>query len=65
MCSSLGFIAGHVTVGTNIVNKLCMIKETIQELIADPSKLLAVSFVTDLWSDNVVQYSYLDVTFSG
>ena len=40
-----------------------MIKETIKESIADPSKLLAVSFVTDLWSDNVVQRSYLDVTF--
>ena len=41
-----------------------MIKETIKESIDDPSKLLAVSFVTDLWSDNVVQCSYLDVTFS-
>ena len=58
------FIAGRVTVRKDIINKLSMIKETIKELIADPSKLLAVSIVTDLWSDNVVQRSYLDVTFS-
>ena len=32
-------------------------------MIAAPSKLGAVSFVSDLWSDNVVQPSYLDVTF--
>ena len=45
------------------MNKLSLIQETIKESIADPSKLGAVSCVTDLWSDNVVQRSYLDVTF--
>ena len=60
---ALDFIAGCVTVQKDIVNKLSMIKETIKESIAGPSKLLAVSFVTDLWSNNIVQHSYLDVTF--
>ena len=35
----------------------------MRELIAGPSKLGAVSFVSDLWSDSVVQRSHLDVTF--
>ena len=57
------FIAGRLTVRKDIVNKLSLIQETIKESIAGPSKLGAVSCVTDLWSDNVVQRSYLDVTF--
>ena len=32
-------------------------------MIAGPAKFGAVSFVNDLWSDSVVQHSYLDVTF--
>ena len=57
------FIAGRLTVRKDIVNKLSLIQETIKESIAGPSKLGAVSCVTDLWSDNVVQRSYLNVTF--
>jgi len=39
------------------------IQGSIRELIAGPSRLGAVSFVSDLWSDSVVQHSYLDVMF--
>ena len=42
------------------MNKLSLIQGTIKESIADPGAVLCV---TDLWSDNFVQRSYLDVTF--
>ena len=45
------------------MSKLSLVQGTIKGSIADPSKLGAVLCVTDLWSDNVVQRSYLDVTF--
>ena len=54
------FIVGCHTVRSDIVQK---VQETFRELIAAPSKSGAVSFVSDLWLDNVVQHSYLDVTF--
>ena len=31
--------------------------------LIEPAKYGAVSFVADLWTDNVVSHSYLDVTF--
>ena len=61
--SASDFIVGHHTVRSDIVQTVNEVQETLRELIAAPSKLSAVSFVSDLWSDNVVQHPYLDVTF--
>ena len=61
--SASDFIAGRKTVRSDIVKTFGQIQGSIRELIAGPSKLGAVSFVSDLWSDSVVQRSYLDVTF--
>jgi len=59
------FIVGRHAVRNDniIVKKFNEVQEILRELIAAPSKLGAVLFVSDLWSDNVVQRSYLDVTF--
>lgn len=56
-------IVGRKTVKNDIVKTFSQIQGSIRELLASPSKLGAVSCVSDLWSDNVVQRSYLDVTF--
>ena len=61
--SASDFLVGRHTVRNDIVKKFNEVQEILRELIAAPSKLGAVSFVSDLWSDNVVQRSYLDVTF--
>jgi len=57
------FIAGCKIVRSDIVKMFGQIQGSIRELTAGPSRLGAVSFVSDLWSDSVVQRSYLDVTF--
>ena len=59
------FIVGYHTVRSDIVKQFHQVQETLRELIAALSKLGAVSFANDLRSDNVVQHSYLDVTFLG
>jgi len=38
------------------------IQETIKSSLQKPAEQGAVSVVTDLWSDNIVSRSYLDVT---
>ena len=48
-------IVSRAPVRRNIVNKSASIQ--------DPAKYSAVSFVANLWTDNVVNRSYLDVTF--
>ena len=35
----------------------------IKNALIEPAKHAAVSFVADLWTDNIVSRSYLDVTF--
>ena len=56
-------IVSRTTVRRDIVNKSASIQESIKNALIDPAKYSAVSFVTDLWTDNVVSWSYLDVTF--
>ena len=56
------FIVGHLTVRKDIVSKLPHIQATIRSSLQESAELGAVSVVTDLWSDNVVSRSYLDVT---
>jgi len=56
-------IVGRKTVRNDIVKTFSQIQGSIRELLVGPSKLGAVTFVSDLWSDSVVQRSYLDVTF--
>ena len=56
------FIVGRLTVRKDIVSKLPQIQETIKSRLQKPAEQGAVSVVTDLWSDNVVSRSYLDVT---
>ena len=55
-------IVGHLTVRKDIVSKLLYIQATISSL-QESAELGTVSLVADLWSDNVVSRSYLDVTF--
>jgi len=54
------FIVGRLTVCKDIVRKLPVIQASSLQESAEQG---AVSVVTDLWSDNVVSCSYLDVTF--
>ena len=57
------FIVGRLTVCRDIVSKLPHIQAIIRSSLQESAELGAVSVVTDLWSDNVVSRSYLDVTF--
>ena len=56
------FIVGRLTVRKDIVSKLPQIQDTIKSRLQKPAEQGAVSVVTDLWSDNVVSRSYLDIT---
>ena len=56
-------IVGRLTVRKDIVNKLPQIQDTIKSSLQKSAEQGAVSVVKDLWSDNVVSRSYLNVTF--
>jgi len=57
------FLVGRVTVRKDIVSKVTHIQATIKSALQPSALQGAASVVTDLWSDNVVSRSYLDVTF--
>ena len=57
------FIVGRLTVRKDIVSKLPHIQATISSSLRESAEVGAVSVVTDLWSDNIVSRSYLDMTF--
>ena len=59
------FIVGCLTVRRDIVSKLPHIQAIIRSSLKESAELGAGSVATDLWSDNVVSRSYLDVTFFG
>jgi len=52
-----------MTVRKDIISKSTFVQEKIRYALEYPAKQSAVSFVCDLWSDNVVTQSYLDLTF--
>ena len=56
-------IVSRTTIRRDIVNKSTCIQDSIKDALIDPARYGAVSFVADLWTDNVVSWSYLDVTF--
>ena len=56
-------IVSRTTVRRDIVNKSTCIQDSIKDALIDPARYGAVSFVADLWTDNVVSRFYLDVTF--
>ena len=56
-------IISRTTVRREIVIKAVCIQESIKNALIEPAKYGAVSFVADLWTDDVVSRSYLDVTF--
>jgi len=51
------------TVHKDIVNKLPQIQDTIKSGLQKSAEQGADSVMTDLWSDNVMSCSYLDLTF--
>ena len=55
-------IVSRTTVRREIVKKSACIQDSIKNALIEPAKHVAVSFVADLWTDNVSR-SYLDVTF--
>ena len=54
-------LVSRTTVRRDIINKSAFIQESIKDALIEPAKYGAVSFVADLWTDNVVSRSYLDV----
>ena len=66
----IGALLGNIPASDLIVSctivrrdKSASIQESIKNALIDPAKYSAVSFVADLWTDNVVSRSYLDITF--
>ena len=56
-------IISRTTVGREIIKISACIQDSIKNALIEPAKHAAVSFVADLCIDNVVNCSYLDVTF--
>ena len=56
-------IISRTTVRREIVIKAACIQESIKNALIESAKYGSVLFVADLWTDNVVSRSYLDVTF--
>ena len=56
-------IPGRKTISKSTVAQIIIIKQVISSRLEDPIQRNAVGFTTDLWTDNVMQRSYLDVSF--
>lgn len=56
-------IMGRNTTRAELLKKMKEVQTFVRNAISTPHRKEAVSFVTDLWTDNVVMRSYLDVTF--
>ena len=52
-------IVSPTTVRREIVKKSVCIQDSIKNALIEPAKHAAVSFVADLWMDNVVSHSYI------
>ena len=61
--TALEIIPGRKTISKSTVQQTIIIKQNISSRLQDPIQRDAVAFTTDLWTDNVVQRSYLDVSF--
>ena len=56
-------IPGRKTISKSTVAQIIIIKQVISSRLEDPIQRDAFAFTTDLWTDNVMQRSYLDVSF--
>lgn len=56
-------LVGRKATRSDMLQKQLEVKQAIKTALSSPCIDEAVSFVTDLWTDNIVMRSYLDITF--
>ena len=61
--SASNIIPGRKAISKSTVEQIITIQKDICSRLQDPIQRDAVAFTTDLWTDNVMNRSYLDVSF--